>query len=192
MSDGEQDGLSTLVLTVGYEPVNVVNWRRAFCMVFTERATVVEEHEKMVRSPQRSFRAPSVIRLSRSVERHRPKVKRSKRSLFERDSFTCQYCNKRFQPDELTVDHVLPKSLGGTMDWSNSVTSCKACNNAKGNKMPHEAGMKLIRPPVVPRTEPYLLIRRILGNRVSPEWIPYLFWDVDPQAVVKTGGSSKS
>ena len=178
------DQLHTLVLSVGYEPIHVVSWRRAFSMVYTDRAMIVEEYDHVLRSPSTSIKAPSVIRLVHSVKRYRPKVRKSKRAIFERDDFRCQYCAKRLPVEELTVDHVVPKSKGGSADWSNSVTACRSCNNKKGNRTPKEAGMHLIQSPGVPRTEPYLLIRRTLGRRVSVQWVPYLFWDVSPDQIV--------
>jgi 5-methylcytosine-specific restriction endonuclease McrA len=177
---------------MGYEPINVVSWKRAFCMVFAERALVVEEYEQHVKSPSSSFRAPSVVRLCHSVKRYRPKLKKSKRAIFERDHFTCQYCGGHFSLDNLTVDHVFPKSSGGDGDWSNAVTACKACNNAKGNKTPQQAGMVLIRKPTVPRTEPYLLIRRNLSESVCPQWIPYLFWDSGGSDSASSAGEPES
>jgi len=183
MANRLAEQLNTLVLSVGYEPIHVVSWRRAFTMVFTDRAMIVEEYDHVLRSPARAFKAPSVIRLLSSVKRYRPKVRKSKRAIFERDDFTCQYCGKSLPLEELTVDHVVPKSKGGGADWSNSVTACKCCNNKKGNRTPLDADMSLIRQPGVPRTEPYLLIRRTLGNRISAQWIPYLFWDVSPDEI---------
>ena len=78
-------------------------------------------------------------------------MKFNRQNLFERDGFKCQYCNKIFQAQELNLDHVIPRDRGGQTSWENVVTSCIRCNSRKGNRLPHEAGMRLVRRPQKPR-----------------------------------------
>jgi len=139
-----------LVLNQTYEPLNVCNARRAIRMMLLGKAVSVEEDGLLVRSEALSFRLPVVIRLLRYVRVPRNgEIPFSKKNICRRDNFTCQYCGA--SGGELTIDHVTPRSRGGHTTWENVVCSCRDCNARKGDRLPREAGMSLLRMPRKPR-----------------------------------------
>ncbi|KAK9155069.1 hypothetical protein Sjap_002549 [Stephania japonica] len=144
-------GLNLHPFPVCARPVNVVCWKRAICLEFMEKADVLEYYDQTVSSPNGSFYIPAVLRvphLLQVVKRRRIKQNLSRKSIFFRDMFTCQYCRSR---ENLTIDHVLPISRGGEWEWENLVTACSKCNSRKGQKTLEEANMKLIKAPKTPK-----------------------------------------
>nr|CAD1819757.1 unnamed protein product [Ananas comosus var. bracteatus] len=171
-----------LVLDISYRPVNVVCWRRAICLEFMEKADVLEYYDQTVSSPRGSFYIPAVLRvphLLQVVKRRRVKHCLSRKSIFYRDSYTCQYCSSR---ENLTIDHVIPTSRGGEWTWENLVTACARCNSRKGQKTPEEANIRLIKIPKAPKDYDILAIPltssavKMLKMRkgVPEEWLQYL------------------
>lgn len=163
---------AVLVLNQNYEPLNVCNIRRAIVLVFDGKAEVLEVHTKVLCSPSRIFPSPSVIRMVYLIHRPRPRVKLTRREVFIRDHYTCQYCGR--QAHDLTIDHVVPKSRGGSHAWDNLVSACKSCNHRKGGKSVGEARMKLKRPPAEPRAGAYYTIERRLDASVEDAWHKFL------------------
>jgi 5-methylcytosine-specific restriction endonuclease McrA len=159
-----------LVLNASYEPLNVCTVRRAHVLVFKGKAEVIEELGKPLRSAAETFVWPHVIRLlsyvrvPKSVQR-----KISRRALFARDGWRCQYCGN--ESGKLTLDHVVPRSRGGESSWENVVTSCAPCNLRKGNRMLEEVGMRLHAPPRAPA--PALFVT-LAAPRIPDRWHPYL------------------
>jgi 5-methylcytosine-specific restriction endonuclease McrA len=146
------DGIKVLVLNQTYEPLHFCNAKRAIVMVLQGKAENVEMSDRVIRSPSRTLPLPAVIRLLQYIKRsYRKGIAFSKKNVFKRDNYTCQYCGK-MGPD-LTIDHIIPRSLGGTTFWENVVVACQACNVRKGNRRLDETGMRLIRkvkpPPLV-------------------------------------------
>ncbi len=140
----------TLVLNNTFEPLQFTGARRALVMVILGKAEPLESDGFYARTVTRSYRLPTVIRLHRYIRRpNQFGVPFSKKNVFRRDNFSCQYCGS--QEKELTIDHVIPKSLGGTSDWENVVTACRACNLKKGNKSLSLTGLKLNKTPGKPR-----------------------------------------
>ncbi len=162
-----------LVLNSDYEPLNVCDLRRAFRLLFVQKAEVLEYDHQMIRTPRQEFRAPSVIRLQHLIRRPRPRVKLSRREILARDHHTCQYCGK--QGHDLTVDHIVPRHRGGLHTWENLVAACRGCNHRKGGQLPGEAHMRLLRPPVEPRSDIYSLFSPYLANPRNEAWRSYLF-----------------
>jgi 5-methylcytosine-specific restriction endonuclease McrA len=132
---------AVLVLNQNYEPLNVCNVRRALVLVIGGKAEILEASSRAIASPTASFESPSVIRLVYLIRRPRPRVKLSRREIFIRDSYTCQYCDR--QMTDLTIDHVIPRSRGGQHVWDNVVSACRQCNHRKGGKSIAEARMAL-------------------------------------------------
>ena len=164
---------SVLLLNSNYEPLNVCDTRRAFRLLFGEKAEVLEYDHHEVRTPRTAYRAPSVIRLQYLIKRPRPRVRLSRREVFARDGHACQYCGR--QTHELTLDHVVPRHRGGSHTWDNLVTACKACNHRKGAKTLDEARMRLHRPPAEPRADVYALFTPYLADPRNEAWRTYLF-----------------
>lgn len=137
-----------LVLNANYEPINVCNTRRAVGLILSGRADMVMNGRGYIQTISISIPRPSVIRLEKMVHRPRPQIKLSRREVFRRDDYTCQYCGKHTY--DLTLDHVLPKHLGGGHVWTNIVAACPGCNHHKGGRKLNEAHMILLHPPLEP------------------------------------------
>lgn len=171
---------AVLLLNSTYEPLNVINIRRAIRLLITDKADSLETNGKQIHHGRGIFKIPEVIRLSYYVRRPMQKVKFTKSAVFIRDNYTCQYCG--LQTKDLTIDHVIPKVKGGQTIWTNVVAACRSCNNKKSDSSPKDAGMRLIRLPKEPRFLPYLrMVRR--GHQQS--WDKYLFSDADSPFLVR-------
>lgn len=162
---------------LSYFPLSLWSWQDTVKAVFLGRVNVVAEYDTMISSPSRVVRLPSVISLKEYVApARRPAFTRF--NMFLRDRFDCQYCGQRFYPEDLTFDHVIPRSRGGRTTWENVVTACGACNLRKGNRLPHVAKMHpRIRPhePTVPELQAHG--RAFPPNYLHHSWADYLYWD---------------
>lgn len=158
-----------LVLNSDYTPVNVTNITRAIKLIVKEKAEIIKEGTKILRSERAVFKAPTIIRLLNYVKIKLFKVVLTKRNILIRDGFKCVYCG---DPNNLTLDHLIPKSKGGKNDWYNLVTCCDTCNKKKGDKTPEEAKMTLLRKPFKPNY--YSFLKTYLEKNLS-DWQPYLF-----------------
>ncbi|NIM19811.1 MAG: HNH endonuclease [Candidatus Latescibacteria bacterium] len=167
-----------LLLNASFEPLNIINWKRAIKLVFLGKVEVVKESEREVRSVSISMRVPSIVRLVRFIGLNRKEVKFSRENIYARDRFQCQYCGRRFTPQNLTYDHIIPRSRGGVTEWSNIVTCCIPCNRRKGGKTPEEAGLSLIKRPSKPSWL-WSFHSRFAIQNPPPSWREYLFWSVE-------------
>lgn len=138
-----------LLLNVNFEPLHVCNTKRALALVFGGKAEILLNGRGTIRSASAEFDIPSVIRLGYMVRRPRLQISLTKREILRRDDYTCQYCG--FRSHVLTVDHVIPRRLGGKHTWTNVVAACPSCNRRKGGKLPERAHMRLKRPPIQPK-----------------------------------------
>ncbi|MFM9198006.1 MAG: HNH endonuclease [Planctomycetia bacterium] len=199
-------GLSVLVLNRSFVAVHITNVRRAITLLFRQLAEVVhiEEgqyaahsleswrelsalrsayrgpNEDWVRAVGYDLQAPRVIRLITCDRGPRQGLRFNRRNVFARDGNQCQYCGKQFPTSELSLDHVVPRSRGGTTSWENIVCACVACNVRKGGRTPPEARMNLVRHPVKPKRSPLLSIK--LGNPKYESWKSFVdnaYWLVD-------------
>ena len=159
----------TLLLNATYEPLKVVDWRKAITMLCQGKVEVVSEYDREVRSVSVTFKLPSVIRLLRyiTIKRRIDYVPFSRANIYARDGHRCQYCGVEHPVGDLTFDHVLPVSQGGKKNWENIVTSCIDCNRRKGGRTPAQAGMRVIRQPSRPSRSP--VVRLTFGFRNAPE-----------------------
>jgi 5-methylcytosine-specific restriction endonuclease McrA len=159
-----------LVLNATYEPINVCTVRRAVVLLLKEKAEMVERADWELHSASKTIARPVVIRLVSYVriprDTHRRKITR--RAVFARDDWTCQYCGSR---SNLTVDHVIPRSKGGASSWENIVASCAPCNRRKGNALPHHAGMRLLRQPRTPSPTVFI---HVASPTIPAAWMQYL------------------
>ena len=169
-----------LVLNSGYIPIRTVSDRESICLLYQNKAYTVIETEREMRSPSLSFKVPSVIALLNYGEFPRKKVGFSKLNVIYRDDMTCQYCGKQFNMNELTVDHVIPKSRWAQekrtskknwTNWLNCVCSCRWCNNAKGNHLLQEIGFKLLNQPHEPKYLPHIVVDFKRAERKG--WLPF-------------------
>lgn len=159
-----------LVLNANFEPINVCSTRRALGLILNGKASLVLNGRGEVCSVSRSFPKPSVIRLDKMIKRPRPTVHLTKREVLRRDNFTCQYCGQRVP--YLTIDHVIPRRLGGTHSWQNLVAACPACNHRKGGRTAEQAQMRLLHPPQEPPSSAQYLFARHLND--NTEWLPFI------------------
>ena len=170
----------TLLLNATYEPLRVLNWKRAITLLWQGKVEVLEVYDQEIRGVSISIKLPSVLRLLRVVRIknwHRV-VKFSRANIFLRDRNSCQYCKKRFRTEDLTFDHIVPIARGGKKNWENIVTACIKCNNKKSGRTPEEARMKLIKKPKKPNWQPSLTLT--IGIRNAPEsWRDYLYWNLE-------------
>ena len=159
-----------LVLNTTYEPLNVCSVRRALVLVFKQKAEVLERSAASYRTERAVYELPHVIRLRTYVHvPHRATAARiSRRAVFARDRHRCQYCGS---DRHLTVDHVVPRSKGGTDTWDNLVTSCAPCNRKKGDRPPHVAGLSLMSDPRPPEPASFVFL---YVDHIHESWRPYL------------------
>ncbi|MEL4895810.1 HNH endonuclease [Crocosphaera sp. Alani8] len=158
-----------LVLNASYEPLNITSWRRAVVLLIKGKAEQLENGERLIYT---DFPLPSVIRLRHYVRVPYKEIPLTRRNILERDRHTCQYCN--YKGEQLTLDHVIPRSRGGGDSWENLVTACVTCNVKKGNRTPKEANMKLRHQPRRPYSSlQFELVKHTRGN-LNQEWRKYI------------------
>lgn len=161
-----------LLLNSNYEPLNVCNIRRAMALVILGKAEVIHHREAMLVTGRGHLPAPSVLKMRYTVKRPMAQLRLSRHSILARDDYTCQYCGTRGR--ELTIDHVVPRWVGGPHSWDNLVACCRRCNLKKGDKTPQQAHMKLARKPRRPHYVPYLALPTYLKARGREDWHIYL------------------
>jgi 5-methylcytosine-specific restriction endonuclease McrA len=175
------DAHPTLVLNADYRPLSYYplslwSWQDAIKAVFMDRVNIVSEYDFTVRSPSFEMRLPSVVSLKTYIRPARnPAFTRF--NVFLRDRFECQYCGS---PEDLTFDHLIPRSKGGQTEWENVLAACSPCNLRKGNKRCEEVAM-------FPRQHPYRPSVQDLHNngRLFPpnylhdSWMDFLYWDAE-------------
>tara|TARA_Y100000588_G_scaffold5589_2_gene6737 strand:+ start:44 stop:643 length:600 start_codon:yes stop_codon:yes gene_type:complete len=170
-----------LVLNRFWQAVNVVGIKRAFSLLVKGHADVIHQEEgdfqlydfnqwldatemetiserECVHTVRHIIRLPKVIILKFFDRLPIKEVKFHRKNIFERDKFHCQYCGKLFKESGLNLDHVIPRHHGGRTSWENIVTSCVGCNSRKADRLPHEAGMRLVRKPVRPKWRPFMSV----------------------------------
>lgn len=165
----------TLMLDQGYAPVGVIPWQRAIQLLFLNKIEVVEEYDQEVRSTKLVIKIPAVVRLLRAFRRYKKPVKFSRVNIYGRDNYRCQYCGTKYTMNDLTYDHVIPRSHGGRTVWTNIVSCCYDCNRQKGGRTPEQAGMRLLKKPVQPVEVPSIVLE-VSRTSVPDAWREYLYW----------------
>ncbi|MCP4583409.1 MAG: HNH endonuclease [candidate division Zixibacteria bacterium] len=164
---------NVLVLNQNYEPLSVCTVKRAVVMVFLDRAEIIETLDgQRVHSVSTSIAAPSVVRLGAYIKVPFKRIMLSRKNIIKRDAGLCQYCG--LNSTHMTVDHIIPRNLGGKDTWENLVAACARCNNKKGKKTPEQAGLKLLR---IPRRPNHItFIKNFIGVK-DRSWRRYLFME---------------
>lgn len=184
--------LRVLVLNRLWQPVNIVGVERAFSLLLQDHAQAIytgdesfrlmdssawllhsseetpTDHEAFIQTVRMRIRVPKVLLLRSYDKLPAQEVKFTRDTLFERDDHRCQYCGNHFDPVDLNMDHVIPRDRGGRTSWENIVTSCIKCNSRKANRLPHQAGMHLIRKPERPRWRPF--VSSLIGQNYDSDW----------------------
>ncbi|MEO6846237.1 MAG: HNH endonuclease [Chthoniobacterales bacterium] len=191
-----------LVLNRLWQAVNTCSVRRAFMLLYQGHAQVVSAdtsknflthdysswkdfstrcpESEMVTTISLKIRIPRVIVLVFFDRFPKKEVKFTRQNVFERDRNTCQYCGDIFERSELNLDHVYPRDRGGQTTWENIVCSCIPCNTKKGNRLPHQVGMQLIRKPKRPKWRPFLNIT--YTGQLHESWSHFIdlaYWNVE-------------
>ena len=163
----------TLLLNSTYEPLLVISWQRAATMLYLGKVELLRSYDSWLRSVSMKMPMPAVVRLVHFVRRHRVHVAFSRRNVFLRDGFSCQYCDEQLTAQDLTTDHVIPRSMGGKTTWDNVVAACAPCNRKKGGRTPSQARMALSRKPARPHSLPALAVQLSLASPPDA-WRDYL------------------
>ncbi len=159
-----------LVLNQNYQAISICTVERAFVLVLMQKAEMLAEEPSLrLTSIHKEFSFPSIIRLYRYISIPYKRVNLSRQNIFKRDRFQCVYCQKK---ENLTIDHVVPRSIGGKDSWNNLVTACQKCNAQKGSMTPEEAGMKLHYQPFRPS---FVMFLGHFSGRIRDDWKPYLY-----------------
>ncbi len=197
---------SVLVLNKHYAAVRVIPARRAMCMLFKRIAEIVSiddgtwlghdfdswrqvsqvkarferDHHDWIRCVRFDLAVPRIVRLLVYDRLPITPVRLTRRNIYARDRSHCQYCGKKFSTSELTLDHILPRSRGGGMSWTNLVCCCVKCNVRKGGRTPAEAHMRLVTEPIKPRRSPAITLH--LTSERYASWKQFLnaaYWNVE-------------
>ncbi len=207
--DGMAYGLEApvLVLNRNYQPVRVTRARRALMMLYIGAAKALDGRYEAYDFPRWQqltaggdyevigtssgpLRVPRLMLVARYGRIPSTTIRLSRRNVYLRDDYTCQYCGSRMPSKELNLDHVTPRSQGGRATWENLVTSCRRCNFSKGGATPEAAGMRLLRPPSRPSWSTAAALAA--APRHFREWEPFLGvqaspWSEDGQARARLG-----
>lgn len=158
----------TLKLDAAWQPIEVISADRGFTMVHSGRAKAIELYND---GPCPFYFYPSVIVLNKYIRTKRIILSPTRKNIYWRDKYICQYCGNRFPYTGLTLDHIVPKASGGKGGWLNLVTACVKCNQKKGCKSVEDAGMELIKEP----TKPHVNILNFYHlNKVPKQWNNYI------------------
>lgn len=160
-----------LLLNQNYEPLTILRVKRAITLMILGKVDLIEKVGGiLIHTISITYQVPSVIRLKYYVRIKRKEISLTKKNIIKRDNHQCQYCGKK--TGIMTTDHIVPKALGGNDTWENLVCACLECNNSKGNRLPKDANMKLIKRSKKPNYFTFVL------NEFGPpktKWRPFLF-----------------
>ena len=186
----------TLVLNRHWQPIQVATVARALVLLWNGTARVVDPHdfqtfswedwarlrprdgEDFIQTVQMRLRVPEAVSLAEYAGQPTGTVSLNRRNLFKRDRYTCQYCGVQPGGSQLTIDHVQPRAQGGESRWDNCVLACVDCNRRKGNRTPHQAGMRLKRKPIQPPWHPLFSVEPVRIATWS-KLVSEAYWSVE-------------
>lgn len=169
---------AVLILDIDWKPLRIEAWQRAITDLFLGKSEIVEySRDRTIKGVSREYPMPAVVRLTRRFKRDRIAIKFSRLNIYTRDDFRCAYCGERKPTEDLTFDHVVPRSQGGKTSWTNVISACASCNRQKDSRTPEQAGMKLRRKPVKPRYLPVVTVQMDRRN-IPVEWRDYWITDL--------------
>ena len=162
--------VQVLVLNASYEPLNITTWRRATVLMLKGKAERLEENPNLKIRPDTNL--PTVIRLRNFIKVPYRDIPLTRKNILQRDNNCCQYCG--YQGPKLSIDHILPRSKGGSDEWENVTTACLSCNVIKGNRTPEEANMNLKTKPHKPLNNLSFEATRQINSGKHKEWGKYV------------------
>ena len=162
--------VQVLVLNASYEPLNITTWRRATVLMLKGKAESLEENPDLKIRHDRNL--PTVIRLKYFIKIPYREITFSRKNIFQRDNNSCQYCG--YTGQELSIDHIIPRSRGGNDNWENVTTACLNCNVIKGNRTPEEANMPLRTKPHRPLSNLSFEANKQINSGKHKEWSKYV------------------
>ena len=177
--------LDALALNVAGIPMDIISWKKAVTLWALGRAEILSAYEnQFIRSPSFSLRAPSVVQCFdiKSMPRNFTHVLPfTRRNLYSRDGGRCIYCAQKVSFSNFTIDHVIPRSLGGRTAWENVVVACMGCNNRKGNRRPRPGDLNMLHQPFAPRlthAAPRNLVEKLSFRAPPVAWSAYIYWRI--------------
>jgi 5-methylcytosine-specific restriction endonuclease McrA len=164
----------TLVIDRDFQPIMIINWQKAFCLIFTGKAEVIKESDsRLIHSSYKVFKFPTVIQIFTRVN-YSVRVTLNRWSIFARDNFSCAYCGVVQTKKELSLDHIHPVSKGGKSSWENLITACQKCNQKKSDKTAEEAGLKMRLKPYRPVWSPSFMMSVYQIKTINDDWKDFL------------------
>jgi 5-methylcytosine-specific restriction endonuclease McrA len=188
---------NVLVLNRLFQAIQVTSVRKAFCLLYKGHVKVVEPDyttyswenwcdipaqpkDDVIFTPRTSIKVPRVILLLHYDELPPQEVRFTRKNIYLRDKSKCQYCGRRAPTKELNLDHIIPISRGGRSTWENVVCCCVPCNSRKGDRLPHEVAMKLVKEPKKPRWHPLVKLSFTSGRyEVWRNFLDLAYWNVE-------------
>jgi len=165
-----------LKLNSDYQPLEIISWKDAVGLWWNDKVEILTEYDDFdLKSVSFTMKCPAVVRLLEYAG-FRRNAKYSRGNIYNRDHYTCMYCGDQPGTDNLNLDHVIPRKMGGSTTWENIVTSCIPCNSKKAMRTPAQAGMKLKREPVRPSRDSFLKIMFHMP-KTPDAWRDYLYWN---------------
>ena len=186
----------TLVLNRNWQAVNIASVARALTLVWNDNAKIVDASDfqlynwadwarlepldgmPFIRAVSQRLRVPEIVTLTSFDRLPSSHVTFSRRNIFKRDRFTCQYCGRQPAQDELTIDHVVPRSQNGQSTWDNCVLACLDCNHRKADRTPQQAKLRLRKTPSRPNWNP-MYSRHKLRIKSWGKFVSEAYWSVD-------------
>jgi len=174
-----------LVLNSAFLPIRTISDQESVCLLYSNKCYTVVETDRVMRSPSLIFKIPSVIALIGYSELPKKEVTFTKLNVLYRDDLRCQYCGKQFSINNLTLDHIIPKSRWGKEkktqeknwnSWENCICACKRCNNLKGNRLLEEIKWKPLKKPIEPKYLPHIVVSYEKAKRKN--WLPFVRFNV--------------
>ena len=165
------ENIAVLKVDSAFKPIELISWEEAIVLTWLKKAWAAEYTDKWVHSASKAFQIPSVIVLFQYIDEKFFTLPCTRKNILLRDENTCQYCAQRFRENDLTVDHVIPRSKGGKSVWNNVVAACKPCNQKKRDFLIENAPVTLMR---LPRKPSYRSIIKKRIGKANWKWKEYL------------------
>ena len=164
--------MKTLLLNSSYEILAFISFKSLAKLIVKDKVEILSHwKDQSINWISGSIKYPSIVRMKYYVRRNKIHLKFNRTGIFKRDLHRCQYCGNKFPISKLSIDHIIPRSQGGSTSWRNCVSACFSCNNKKGDRTPDKANMQLLQPVTEPTN--YIAIEYILAKPKHPDWKIY-------------------